>query len=113
MSGSQTFGVVVREFRWRVRLTQEELAERADVNVRAIRSLESDLSSTPRFSSVRALAHALGLEAEERQRFDRLAGLDKETRRMAVSTIGGSIPVPLSHLIGREAETSRLVEWKP
>jgi predicted ATPase len=91
-------------------LTQEELAERAGVSVRTIRSLESDRLSTPRFSSVSALAQALGLQAEERQRFDRLAGLDKGTRQIVVSTIGGAIPVPLSHLVGRASETSMLVE---
>jgi predicted ATPase/transcriptional regulator with XRE-family HTH domain len=110
MSGSQTFGSVLRAFRRRARLTQEELAERAGVSVRTIRSLESDRSSTPRFSSVRALAHALGLEAEERQRLERLAGLDDEAQRMLASTIGGSIPAPLSHLVGRDADKSRLVE---
>ncbi len=110
MSGSPTFGAVLRGFRRRARLTQEELAERAGVSVRTIRSLETDRSSTPRFSSVRALAEALDLEAGERQRFERLADLHEQARRMAASTIGGSIPVPLSRLVGRDAEMSRLVE---
>ena len=110
VSGSETFGAVLRGFRRRARLTQEELAERAGVSVRTIRSLESDRSSTPRLSSVRALAQALGLDAEERQRFDRLAALDVEARRVVASTIGGSIPAPLSPLVGRDVEMSRLVE---
>ena len=80
------------------------------MSVRTIRSLETDRSSTPRFSSVRALAEALGLEAGERQRFERLADLHEQARRMTASTIGGSIPVPLSRLVGRDAEMSRLVE---
>ena len=110
MSDSQTFGAVLRGFRRRARLTQEELAERAGVSVRTIRNLESDRLNTPRLSSVRALAEGLGLEAEERQRFDRLAGLDVEARHVAASTTGGSIPAPLSPLVGRDAEMSRLVE---
>jgi predicted ATPase/transcriptional regulator with XRE-family HTH domain len=110
VSGSQTFAAVLRGFRSRARLTQEELAERAGVSVRTIRSLESDRSWTPRFSSVRALAEALDLDAGERQRFERLADLHEQARRMAASTIGGSIPVPLSQLVGRDAEMSRLVE---
>jgi predicted ATPase/DNA-binding XRE family transcriptional regulator len=100
----------LRGFRRRARLTQEELAERAGVSVRTIRSLESDRLSSPRLSSVRALAEALGLEGEERQRFDRLAGLVVEARDVAASTVGGSIPVPLSPLVGRDVEMSRLVE---
>jgi predicted ATPase/transcriptional regulator with XRE-family HTH domain len=110
VSGSQTFGSVLRGFRRQARLTQEELAERAGVSVRTIRSLETDRSSTPRFSSVRALAEALDLEAGESQRFERLADLHEQARRMAASTIGGSIPVPLSQLVGRDEEISRLVE---
>ena len=110
MSGSQTFGAVLRGFRSQARLTQEELAERAGVSVRTIRNLESDRLRSPRLSSVRALAEGLGLEAEERRRFDLLAGLDVAARNAAASTTGVSIPVPLSPLVGRDADASRLVE---
>jgi len=80
------------------------------VSVRTIRSLESDRQSTPRFSSVRALAEALDLEAGERQRFERLADLHEQARRMAAAALRGSIPVSLSQLVGRDAEIARLVE---
>ena len=110
MSGSQTFGTMLRRFRWQARLTQEELAERAGVSVRTIRNLETDRLKAPRLSSVRALAEGLGLEAEERRRFDLLAGLDVAAQHAAASTTGGSIPVPLSPLVGRDSEASRLVE---
>jgi predicted ATPase/transcriptional regulator with XRE-family HTH domain len=110
VSGNQTFGAVLRGHRRRARLTQEGLAERAGVSVRTIRTLENDRPSTPRFSSVRALAEALDLEAGERQRFERLADLHEQARRMATATTVGSIPVPLSQLVGRDVEISRLVE---
>ena len=110
MSGSQTFGAVLRGFRRRARLTQEGLAERSGVSVRTIRSLESGRPATPRFSSVRALAEALDMDAGERQRFERLADLHEQARRMAAAAIGGSIPVPLSRLVGRDVELARLVE---
>jgi DNA-binding XRE family transcriptional regulator len=110
VSGGQTFGAMLRGFRWQAQLTQEELAERAGVSVRTIRNLESDRMKTPRLSSVRALAEGLGLTAEERRRFDLLAGLDVGARHTAASTTGGSIPVPLSPLVGRDSEVSRLVE---
>jgi pimeloyl-ACP methyl ester carboxylesterase/class 3 adenylate cyclase/transcriptional regulator with XRE-family HTH domain len=107
----------LRGFRRRARLTQEELAERAGVSVRTIRSFETDRSSTPRFSSVRALAEALDLEAGEWQRFERLADLHEQARRMAASRIGGSTraggvreidvdepldPVPPTHYVVNE-----------
>jgi predicted ATPase/DNA-binding XRE family transcriptional regulator len=110
VSGSQTFGAMLRGFRWQAQLTQEELAERAGISVRTIRNLERDRLKTPRLSSVRALAEGLGLKAEERRRFDVLAGLDVAARHAAASTTGGSIPVPLSPLFGRDSEASRLVE---
>jgi predicted ATPase len=65
---------------------------------------------TPRLSSVRALAEGLGLTAEERRRFDSLAGFEAEARDAAALPTGGSIPVPLSPLVGRDSEVSRLVE---
>src|SRR5262245_40614049 len=96
-----TFGAVLRGFRWRARLTQEELAERSGVSVRTIRSLERDRLLTPRWSSLRALAQALGLDTQDRQRFDRLAGGDDEA---PAAPGGGLIPVSLSLLVGRQAE---------
>ena len=101
---------MLRGYRRQARVTQEELAERAGVSVRTIRNLEGERLKRPRLRSVRALAEALFLGAEERQRFERLAGLDVEARHVAVSTTGGSIPVPLSPLVGRDAEASRVVE---
>jgi len=110
VSGSQTLGAMLRGFRWRAQLTQEELAERAGVSVRTIRNLESDRLTSPRLSSLRAVAEGLGLNTEERRVLDSLAGLDVAARRAAASSIGGSIPVPLSPLVGRDSEVSRLVE---
>jgi len=110
VSGSQTFGAMLRGLRWQAQLTQEELAERAGVSVRTIRNLESDRLKSPRLSSVRAVAEGLGLRAEERRVFDALAGFDVAALDAAASPIGGSIPVPLSPLVGRDAEVSRLVE---
>ena len=101
---------MLRRVRLQAQLTQEELSERSGVSVRTVRNLESGRLKTPRLSSVRALAKGLGLEAEERRQFDLLAGLDVETRHAAASATGGSIPVPLSPLVGRDSEASRLVE---
>jgi transcriptional regulator with XRE-family HTH domain len=50
-------------------MTQEALAERSGVGVRTIRDLESGKVGQPRFSTVRLLADALGLDGEARDRF--------------------------------------------
>jgi DNA-binding SARP family transcriptional activator/transcriptional regulator with XRE-family HTH domain len=54
-------------------LSQEELAERAVVSVRTVRNIEGGRITTPRPSSVRALADALDLDDPERREMFALA----------------------------------------
>lgn len=56
---------LLREFRMRECLTQEELAERSGVSARTIRALELGARREPRLSSVRRLAQALALPAAD------------------------------------------------
>src|SRR5712692_6610953 len=60
-----SFGDLVRKWRWRAGLTQEELADRSGLSVRAIRDLESGRIAQPRPGSQRLLAAALGLDDHE------------------------------------------------
>lgn len=59
------FGEMLRNSRLRAALTQEELAERACLSVRAVGKLESGETTRPRPVTVRMLADALGLEEPE------------------------------------------------
>ena len=59
------FGELLRDSRLRAALSQEELAERAGLSVRAVGKLESGETSRPRPVTVRMLADALGLEEPE------------------------------------------------
>ncbi|MFC7586487.1 helix-turn-helix domain-containing protein [Nonomuraea antimicrobica] len=61
-----TLGTLLRGWRERAMLTQEQLAERADLNVRTVRRLESSELQQPRATSIVLLAQALGLDGEER-----------------------------------------------
>jgi transcriptional regulator with XRE-family HTH domain len=63
------FGELLRDSRLRAALTQEELAERAGISVRAVGKLESGETSRPRPATVRMLADALGLEEPELSAF--------------------------------------------
>lgn len=63
------FGELLRDSRLRVALTQEELAERAGISVRAVGKLESGETCRPRPATVRMLADALGLREPERTLF--------------------------------------------
>jgi tetratricopeptide (TPR) repeat protein/transcriptional regulator with XRE-family HTH domain len=69
-SGQVGFGLLLRSLRERALVSQEELAARAGVSVRAIGNLEQGRVAQPRGESVRLLADALGLVGPERQRFE-------------------------------------------
>ncbi|WP_188190368.1 ATP-binding protein [Nonomuraea sp. SYSU D8015] len=58
-------GSLLRRWRQRALLTQEQLATRAGLSVRTIRRMEGDVPLRPRTASVRLLAEALGLDDAE------------------------------------------------
>jgi tetratricopeptide (TPR) repeat protein/transcriptional regulator with XRE-family HTH domain len=64
-----TFGELVRNYRHRSGLSQEELADRAGVTARGLRKIEMNRVDRPRPSTVRLLADALGLTGTSRNSF--------------------------------------------
>lgn len=64
-----TFAVLLRRHRLRLRLTQEALAERAGISERSIREVERGRAPRPR--TVEQLGVALGLDASDREQFAR------------------------------------------
>ena len=80
-------GELVRRHRTAAALSQEALAERAGLSVRAISDLERGIHQAPRLETVRMLADALGLSDTDRAALlaaarPRLAPRDAETRAM-------------------------------
>lgn len=67
------FGGMVRAYRLRLSMTQEELASRAGLSVRGLRKLEAGQVTRPQPNTVRLLADAFALTGEERDRFCRSA----------------------------------------
>ncbi|MFD0200231.1 MULTISPECIES: XRE family transcriptional regulator [Saccharothrix] len=67
-AGPGELSSLLRSFRTRALLTQEELAERAGLGVTSIRGAESGRVRRPRAASVRQLADALNLPASDRDR---------------------------------------------
>jgi len=63
------WGELVRGYRRRLGLTQEELAAEAELSVRSIRKIESGRVARPRMSTLRALADAFALAPPDRMRF--------------------------------------------
>ena len=105
-------GQLLRQQRTAAALSQEALAERPGLSVRAISDLERGVHQVPRLETVRLLADALGLEAADR------AALLAAARPEPVATPAGSmgrpaldpLPLPPTRLIGREAEVAALCD---
>ena len=76
-----SFGALLRAFRHRAYLSQEQLAARAELSERTLRNLEAGRVRSPRNETVRLLADALALTEPERQRW--AAAAQGASRRQA------------------------------
>ena len=86
------FGTLLRAHRTRMPLTQEELAERAELSERTLRNLEADRIRRPYPDTVRRLADALALAGEERQDFEAAA---RDLTVGSATAVAGSRSGPL------------------
>lgn len=103
-----SFGTVLRRHRQAARLTQEELAERTDLSVRAIANIESGRTGRPRLYSVHRLAAALGLTGKAAEEFRRASRGEALAGEPAPKAIPWRLPPTISHFVGREAELAAL-----
>lgn len=112
-----TFGELLRALRERASLTQEELADRAGLTTHGVSALERGVRTRPYPHTIRALAGALGLGPEERRalveavppRRPPAEGSPGPRPPAGHRDPGGSLPVPTTPLLGREAELAHLV----
>ncbi|GGM62951.1 BTAD domain-containing putative transcriptional regulator [Dactylosporangium sucinum] len=79
-------GALIERFRRRAGLTQESLAARSGMSVRALRDIERDRVRHPHAASLERLAAALGLSPAERAEL--LAVLDRTGRGRETTRIG-------------------------
>jgi len=120
------FATLLRRYRRERRLTQEELAERADVSPEAISMLERGLTQAPQRGTVELLVAAFGLSPEEAAIFAAVArqarwsgrGADQQAAAIDTAPSGsaqgiaraeGNLPVPLTSLFGRERDEDALL----
>jgi transcriptional regulator with XRE-family HTH domain len=68
------FGTLLRSLRIAAGLTQEELAEAAELSARAVSDLERGVRQTARRDTARLLAGALRLSGAAREEFEAVAG---------------------------------------
>lgn len=128
MDEQLTFAAALRRYRVAAGLTQEALAERAHLSVRAISDLERGARRHPYPATVRLLATALDLVASEQAVLERLASrfATDPASTSAVQTsvpdagsddaVAGlprdappALPAPLTPFIGREREEAAVV----
>ena len=70
-------------------MTQQHLADLADVSLRTVRGLETDQISSPHFDSVRRLAAALALDHADRRSFLAAWGFDDRSSFSEVADLFG------------------------
>ncbi len=94
---------VVRRFRRRAGLTQEELAQRSGVSVRTIRGLETGNRRNPQLTSVRQLADAMDLAPDDRDEL-MAAVLGGDTATAGATPLPRQLPAAPAGFTGRETE---------
>jgi transcriptional regulator with XRE-family HTH domain len=108
----QSFGKLLRRLRVAAALSQEALAERAGISARAVGDLERGVHHAPRLETVRLLADALALDAQDRATLlaaarpnvqDRSVGSEPQRPHPTLSR-------PPVRLIGRERELAGLID---
>jgi predicted ATPase/DNA-binding XRE family transcriptional regulator len=119
-ANTERFSDLLRRLRVEANLTQEALAERAGLSVRAISDLERGVNRAPRFDTTRMLADGLGLSDQARAAFAASARRDAvppgprrsaatEAPSIAPGGVAASFSSPATSLLGREAELADVV----
>jgi len=107
----ESFGALLRRYRLEAGLTQEALAERASLSVRNVQNLERG-ANRPLRDTVRRLADALDLPAEEHARFLATPPPRRRPRGLEgadmLAARPGALPLPPTALVGREREAAEV-----
>ena len=111
MAEKTRFGALLKHYRQAAGLTQEALADRAGLSVRAISDLERGVNRTPRYATLELLAGALPLSAQQQD-------LLKAAAQPEVSIPPGAavhwpqpgIPLPPTPLVGRQVDRTQALD---
>lgn len=108
------FGALLRRHRLAAGLSQQNLAERAQMSVYGISALERGYRKTPQFATIARLATALTLSIDEKREFI-AAAQPRGAPNGASVTPGrwpnarsGRLPLSLKRFVGREAELDEI-----
>jgi tetratricopeptide (TPR) repeat protein/transcriptional regulator with XRE-family HTH domain len=107
-AGQASLAGLVRAHRTRLRLTQEELAERAGLSERTLRNLEGGRIRRPYPDTVRRLADALQLAGPHRDKLEAAAsGVLPEVA--PEGTVPSLLPLSVTDFTGREQEVAAVL----
>ncbi|MCA1694750.1 MAG: helix-turn-helix domain-containing protein, partial [Actinobacteria bacterium] len=115
MSNAAPLAALVRKCRISVRLTQEELAERAGISVRTISDIERGLRRFVYRDTAERLAEALNVDGTDKEDFVLVARSRVGAHELGVQGPGrvssgrNLVPVPPTALIGRDREMEMLL----
>jgi transcriptional regulator with XRE-family HTH domain/tetratricopeptide (TPR) repeat protein len=104
----------LRFYRFRIPLTQEELAERTGLSMRAISDMERGRTLTPQLRTVQLLVSGLDLNGDEAAEFTalaragRMSSVEEKPEVPSSVVVSHSLPPVLVELTGREAEREQL-----
>lgn len=105
-----SFGAQLKALREAAGYTQEELATIAGLSVHGVSALERGERRKPHVETVRALCAALDLGGAARDALLLSARAPADNR--SVDELGtGSLPLPLTTLVGRDADVQTLQDW--
>lgn len=105
-----TFGAMLKRYRTASGLTQEALAERANLSARAISDLERGLSRVPRYDTLDLLARAMNLSDEQRTTL-LVAARPSLAEENPKSTPSQVLPLVFTALLGREQEVTQALNF--
>jgi predicted ATPase/DNA-binding XRE family transcriptional regulator len=106
--GVAAFGDLLREYRVRAQLSQEALADRAQVSAAAIGALERGIRRAPHPSTVSLIAKALDLSEEDSAA---LKAARKSRQSHSTKTdIFAHLRTPRTSFVGRDADVARLLK---
>lgn len=97
------FSTLLRRYRLCAGLSQEALAERADVSVEAVSALERGVHRAPHAATIDLLATALQLDKKERGELA-IAAVRRRAPRQSRRVALKALPSPLTRHVGRTGE---------
>src|SRR5688500_17303047 len=107
---SAPFGAHLKALREAAGYTQEELATIAGLSVHAVSALERGQRRRPHVDTVRALSAALDLTGATRDAL--VMSARTPAHRAGADDLGGAaLPIPLTHIVGRDADLQTLRHW--